>query len=335
MREHQNRFVLGLLAYAVQRDISAEQLCNVSGIKLSALVDGTHPLITAKQTNDLWMNACHLARDPLFGLHFGESLQLAALGTVGEIIKSSATVSEAVDHAAAMTSMVTDLFRMEVQHKKKTFMIKLVPQRDDDREFSFAFKQMTDVLMVFTVHELNGLLLKKIAPLSVNIGHTISDAIEYERVFRCKPDKKAGIYSLEFDNDFLNLPILTANYELLKLLLAKVHADNSSVLVAPDSWQVKIYNHVFSNAYLGILSLEEVAANFNMSSRNLQRKLQEEGITYQQLSDTVRKSLAVHYIAAGTYRIKEISTMLGYNELSAFSRAFKRWTGKNPANYQA
>jgi AraC-like DNA-binding protein len=88
-----------------------------------------------------------------------------------------------------------------------------------------------------------------------------------------------------------------------------------------------------ANAYLGILSLEDVAANFNMAPRSLQRRLQEEDITFQQLADSVRKSLALHYIRLGEHPIKAISNMLGYNELSAFSRAFKRWTGKAPANY--
>jgi AraC-like DNA-binding protein len=45
--------------------------------------------------------------------------------------------------------------------------------------------------------------------------------------------------------------------------------------------------------------------------------------------------LAIHFLESGKYQVKEISTMLGYNELSAFSRAFKRWTGKTPVTYQA
>jgi len=46
-------------------------------------------------------------------------------------------------------------------------------------------------------------------------------------------------------------------------------------------------------------------------------------------------SLAIHYMKAGSYQLKEISYLLGYNELSAFSRAFKRWTGKAPLQYDA
>jgi AraC-like DNA-binding protein len=121
---------------------------------------------------------------------------------------------------------------------------------------------------------------------------------------------------------------------LQKFYLEKVSVykdDNARAI----SFQVKILDYLMKNSYLGILSLEDVASNFNVTTRSLQRRLQEEGVTFQQLADSVRKSLALHYMESGKYQIKEISNMLGYNELSAFSRAFKRWTGKTPVIYQA
>jgi AraC-like DNA-binding protein len=95
----------------------------------------------------------------------------------------------------------------------------------------------------------------------------------------------------------------------------------------------RIRSFLLANAYLGIPSLEQLAANFNTSPRSLQRKLQEEGVTYQEVADSIRKSLALHYLSSGS-PVKEISYILGYNELSAFSRAFKRWTGRTPVTYQ-
>ena len=96
----------------------------------------------------------------------------------------------------------------------------------------------------------------------------------------------------------------------------------------------RIINYLTANAYLGISSLDEIAENFNTSPRTLQRKLQEEGVSFQQLADSVRKSIAMHYLQLGNHPMKEVSYMLGYNELSAFTRAFKRWTGKTPMDFQ-
>ena len=128
-------------------------------------------------------------------------------------------------------------------------------------------------------------------------------------------------------------PILTANYELQQILLQKA-ASMVNTFGTGQLLNERILNFFIANAYLGIPTLEEIAANFNTSSRSLQRKLQDEGVTYQQLADSIRKSLALNYLESGKYPIKEISYLLGYNELSAFSRAFKRWTGTTPVTYQ-
>jgi AraC-like DNA-binding protein len=331
MEGQPKQFVLSLIAYAVQRGVSAKQLCEHSNIDLSSLAKKSPETITVKQMNDLWRNASHLCHDPLFGLHFGESLQLAALGAVGEIIKNSNTVGEAIAIASSLVYQVTDLFKMNVTKGKKTFIIQLIPTHPDADDF--VSKQIADFLMVFTTHELNGFLLEKIVPYLVTYPYKTS-AKEYERVFHISLKKGIG-YSIELKNHYWDLPILTANYELQKFFLEKINKETGNPLTLSISFQVKILDYLMKNSYLGILSLEDVAANFNITSRTLQRKLQEEGTTFQQLADSARKSLAIYFLESGKYQVKEISNMLGYNELSAFSRAFKRWTGKTPVTYQA
>ncbi|MFL9481754.1 AraC family transcriptional regulator ligand-binding domain-containing protein [Chitinophagaceae bacterium LWZ2-11] len=331
MEDYKKRFVMNMLAYAAQRDLDPAYLCKLASIDFNKLKKKEVTLFTDKQINDLWLNASVLSSDPVFGLHFGESLQTAALGMVGEIIKSSTTVGEAITLAASLTHLVTDLLTMEVIKSTKNFTIRFIAGKQEE-EPSFVFKQTMDFFMVFTVHELDGLVLEKIKPSSAKLSYTPTSLHEYERVLRCRPVKKKGEYSLTFENKYWNEPILTANYELQNLLLKKVNAV-SGESQNDQSLQRRIYNYLLTNAYLGIISLEEIAANFNTSPRTLQRKLKEEGIGYQEVADNVRKSLAIHYLQSGSYQIKEISYMLGYNELSAFSRAFKKWTGVAPAFY--
>jgi AraC-like DNA-binding protein len=334
MEDPQIRFVLNLLAYAVQKDVSPEQLCRLSGLDLDLLKQKAKVVLTKKQLNDIWLNASHLSNDPLLGLHFGESMQLAALGIVGAIIQSSRTVGEALTNAAAFMQLVTDLFGLEITQANDTFTLRLIPYEAHAKEAPFVFRQMTDLAMVFVLHELDGLLLEKIKPNAVRFPYLEKvDLQEYARVLRCSAIAYANEYAMEFDNRYWNVPVLTANYELQSVLLKKA-AEMNEAIESTQKVKEKITSYLLANSYLGIPSLEEIAANFNSSPRSLQRKLQDEGVTYQQLADSVRKSLAVHYLQAGTYPVKEISYILGYNELSAFSRAFKRWTGTSPAQYQ-
>jgi len=77
-----------------------------------------------------------------------------------------------------------------------------------------------------------------------------------------------------------------------------------------------------------------VARQLYMTPRTLQRRLQENGTTFKSLLTEVRNELAEHYLREGRYSLSEISYLLGFSELSAFSRAFKRWKGVSPSAYR-
>jgi AraC-like DNA-binding protein len=322
-----------LLAYGVQRDISPERLCRLSGINPAIVKHPAKAAITTRQVNDLWMNASHLSNDSLFGLHFGESLQLAALGIVGQLIQNSRTVGQALSHAAEFMHLLTNLFTMTVTQTDQTFMVRFIPDAERVAEYPFMARHLMDLSMVLVLHEVDGLVLEKIKPQAVTLPYTAPDRPEYERVLRCRTIERADEYSLVFDARYWDTPILTEKYELQSIQLQKATSLGNPSRKGQLTKEL-IGTYLVTNAYLGIPTLEELAANFNTSSRSLQRKLQEEGITYQQVADSIRKSLATTYLESGKHPIKEISYLLGYNELSAFSRAFKRWTGTTPGKYQ-
>jgi AraC-like DNA-binding protein len=71
-----------------------------------------------------------------------------------------------------------------------------------------------------------------------------------------------------------------------------------------------------------------------MSVRTLTRLLAAEGTTYRELLETLRRDLAGRYLAGDALSVSEISFLLGFAELSSFHRAFKRWTGRTPAEFR-
>jgi AraC-like DNA-binding protein len=332
MQDFQKQFVLALLGYVVQRNVDPQRLCGLSGIEYKPLIQRTGGHLTATQINSLWKNASHICSDPLFGLHFGESMQLAALGVIGQIVQTSSNVGEALNNACALTHLITDMFEMKVQRSKKDFKIIVQFDKEKALHYPYSYRHMADYLMVFVVHELNGLLLQKTMPLSARFPYPLEDMNEYDRLFKCRIPARSTELSLEFPLNFLNQPILSANYELQNHLLQKIEVlkkdDGGSGVL-----RTRIYNHLLANSYLQSLTLDSVAANFNLSSRSLQRKLKEEGVTYQQIVEEVRRKLAINYLTSN-YSIKDISHILGYNEQSAFVRAFKRWTKKTPMEYR-
>ncbi len=77
--------------------------------------------------------------------------------------------------------------------------------------------------------------------------------------------------------------------------------------------------------------LDQVARQLHMSSQTLRRHLREEGGSFQQLKDHLRRDLAIYHLGRDELSIQDIAEQLGFSEPSAFHRAFKKWTGLTPA----
>ena len=80
---------------------------------------------------------------------------------------------------------------------------------------------------------------------------------------------------------------------------------------------------------------DEIAKSLHMSRRTLQRKLAEADLTYQRLVDDTRRDLALRYIEDAAKSVTELTFLLGFSGQSAFTRAFRRWTGASPTEYRA
>ena len=78
-----------------------------------------------------------------------------------------------------------------------------------------------------------------------------------------------------------------------------------------------------------------MARRLHMSRRTLQRRLAEADTSYLRLVDDTRKDLALRYLEDASRSIMDVAFTLGFSQQSAFTRAFKRWTGVNPTEYRA
>jgi len=86
---------------------------------------------------------------------------------------------------------------------------------------------------------------------------------------------------------------------------------------------------------LGEFSEEDLASDLHMSRRSLQRRLAEADASYQSLVDDTRRDMALRYIEDPAKSATDITFLVGYSQQSAFTRAFRRWTGMSPSEYRA
>ncbi|WP_417685119.1 helix-turn-helix domain-containing protein [Roseibium sp.] len=103
------------------------------------------------------------------------------------------------------------------------------------------------------------------------------------------------------------------------------HRDSPSSLIA---------NAIAESLKTGTCTLDEVAQTLGMSSRTVQRILEEDGTSFRRLTEEIRRSAATRYLRDTRLPIKEIAFLLGFSEISTFSRAVKNWFGQSPKEYR-
>lgn len=320
------QFVSTLKAYCSLRDLTLEEPF------LPKLADD-HYVPTMKEWDILWKEIEYGSGDGLFGLHFGESMQLAALGIVGQIISTSNTVGEALVTGASMVSMVAEGFHIGSQVVGDTIKVDLGSSGEIAVQYPYYHKHMQDFLGALLIHELDGLIVDKISPLRISIPFTESTLDEYCRVLRCREYEYSENISFIVDVKLLGIPVITSNYRMQQYLLGVLREKSGAGRLSEEPLKNRVAAYITNNSYLKILSIDDVAANFNLSSRSMQRKLKEEGSSFKEIVDNVRKELAMEYLKDKNNQIKDVAYSLGYNESSAFVRAFKRWTGTTPSLY--
>ncbi len=80
----------------------------------------------------------------------------------------------------------------------------------------------------------------------------------------------------------------------------------------------------------GDANIAAVASSMGMSRQTLFRRLKAEGVTFAQVLDELRHTLALHYLSGRKVSVNETAYLVGFSEPAAFSRAFRRWTGSSP-----
>lgn len=155
-----------------------------------------------------------------------------------------------------------------------------------------------------------------------------ADAAHYAAYFRL-PLSPAPLATLVFANEDMDRPFLTENHKMwlffepsLRQRLADL--DRSAGMLE------RVRSTLLECLPAGEVSMQTVAHKLAVSPRTLQRRLQEEGTTFQQTLDTLRSSLAHHYLRNTHMSGAEISFLLGFEDANSFARAFQGWTGKTP-----
>jgi AraC-like DNA-binding protein len=155
----------------------------------------------------------------------------------------------------------------------------------------------------------------------------------YESHFRCPVKFKARQNALIFSKSDIEFPFVTYNADLLATFAPQLEAELTEQLAQKSfAEQAKgILKQVLAGQRPGI---QDLARELHLSTRTLQRRLSEQGITFQRLLDEARRELARHYLLHSSRELNETAYLLGYEDANSFFRAFHQWEGTSPGQWR-
>jgi AraC-like DNA-binding protein len=155
---------------------------------------------------------------------------------------------------------------------------------------------------------------------------------EHERVFKARVRFSQPTNAVVFRNDTLDRPMPHGDLKLLDILCASMIAlDRGHAAI---TFLDRAMTEIRARLPDGNPCLDDISASLGIARWTLQRRLVQENLTFSELVALTRKELALKYIAQRYIPISEIATLLGYSETSAFTRAFKAWTGISPNKHR-
>lgn len=310
-----------------QLGFESADLCKAVGIEPELLLD-PEARIPRDVCGLIWREAIDLTDDPYLGLHAAESIETGANNLLVHLGMSCRNLHQALTLGARYQRVVTHGEVLELG--------------ESDEHMHLRLNRIGGYLEV-TRHEIEFMAALVVKFCAVPIGHPVTpaevrfahpapeaDTREYEQVLG-GPVR----FSCEHDEVLIPKPVAfkkSPNYNAhVVAQLEKLVADRVSEL---ESTEIRpgVTTRVMLALPKGSPDLDEIAAALHMSKRTLQRRLGEEGISFRDVVEDARRSLAVEALSDGV-SVVEAARKTGFSDVRPFKRAFRRWTGMTPAEF--
>ncbi|GAB3369261.1 AraC family transcriptional regulator [Spongiibacter taiwanensis] len=281
-----------------------------------------------QEVTQLWVCARKLAHNPAFGLCVAQEVKPASFHVVGHLMACSVTLLRALERLARYCRLLSDATTARLVSRGELITLEFLYDLDKNPPVAQSY----DTVLASILHLLREISGDRIDPHSVNLRYS-DTALDpaFEAFFSCPIAYGAAQECLTFNRADLERPILAADEELANLLEAV--AREQLELRMQDRLPLRVRDALVAQFTDGAPSKAKTAQMLHMSERTMLRRLKEQGETYSGVLNQLREELAFQYLRQGHLSLGEIAERLGFSDYWAFSRAFKRWTGKTPGRH--
>jgi AraC-like DNA-binding protein len=264
--------------------------------------------------------------DSAFGLHLAQQANLRQAGLLFYVTSAARTIGETLPLYERYCRIVNEAVR-----------VKLLPvQNGVVVEFNFVglsrhlFRQNVEFGLAAILKSLRENVGRNIRPIRVTFAHPRNSNLqEFERFFGCPVEY--GAASDQWSNETLAVPLISGDPYLLETLQPFCEEAARERNTPVETLRSSVENEAQKLLPHGKANRQTVARALGMSERTLSRRLADEGTTYEELVDQLRRSLAFQYIKARSISLSQIAWLLGYEGSTSFNHAFVRWTGRSPS----
>ncbi len=293
-----------------------------------ALLKRSDMRINISHVDELWRLAVELLDDPCFGIKMSENWHPSYTGALGYAWCASSTLRTAFNRVVRYIHVVTEDLNIKLSEKSNEFKVIV-----DLENSLFTLPQHHDVVTSVLMHMCRFNYGDELIPIEVCLAHEeppcskiISDYFRAPVIY----DAPASSFTLAKKD--VDLKLASSNEELT--LLHDEFLMKYLIKIKKGDLVQQIQSVIIDNLPSGNISDNLIARELNLSERSLQRKLKERGTTYRIVLDNMREMAAIQYIKNPLNTMSDIAFLLGFSEQSAFSRAFKKWTGTSPIIYR-
>ena len=271
--------------------------------------------------DNLWTRATDLIEDPCFGLRTTEFWHPSAGNTLGYACIASSTLREALIRLQRFAHMISGNAEVHLDETAKGLTLTLSDKLKHPARMDFVMAN------IMTAARFN--YGEDLSPVEVCFIHPKPSCAEkHASFFKAPVHFSAESDSITFATEVVDMRLPSGNPQLALIndhitvkYLAKLDEEDIVHRV-----KAAIIDHLPS----GKVTHEKISDSLAISIRSLQRKLQQNGTTFRKVLDSTREDLAKQYVEDLNVDLTETAFLLGFSEHSAFSRAFKRWTGLSP-----
>lgn len=308
--------------------VNPEKVFTEAGISLELLEDPDN-LISFSARSHLIQLCCEHTQCDHFGLLLGEETGISTLGLIGYLALNSPDVRTALDnlirhfHLQSRASMLSRKLG-----KDRVFFGYSIYQSGAE-----ALSQIEDGAVAILYNVLRSICGPKWKPVEVCFAHRVPSNLDpYRKIFgdRLRFDAEhSGFY---FELDWLDQAIETADPGLHHILNKQV--EQLEARYGAD-FPAQVRRMIMIALPMGQASADHISALFTIHTRTLNRRLNSHGTNFKALADEVRYELAQQLISTSDMTLGEVSEILGYADSSAFTKAYKRWSGQTPSCWRA